>query len=195
MSEHGNEESARSRPLTQFGPLLEKMQKSSERFVPTPAGQKSPTEKETSVERAQSLSEISHSLLQNSPNHSRGSTSVIPLTEGSVWNAYIKTHEIELLKKDRMAAVVQTRGPGEGLFLIRRLQKEKLERVRNLLEQTKTQPFFLETREIFVSSTMLDLVCEHVNILLHHILGVSRFPSEAEVAAIAGQVSFRQNTR
>jgi hypothetical protein len=112
------------------------------------------------------------------------------LTEKSVWNVYTKTHEIELLKKDHMTAVAQKKGPGDGLVLVRRLRKEKLERVKRLLEQARTQPFFLETREIFVSSTMLDLVCEHVNILLHHILGVSRFPKEAEVAAITGQVSF-----
>ena len=53
---------------------------------------------------------------------------MIPLTEGSVWSVYAKTHEIELLKKDHMTAVTQRKGPGDGLVLVRHTEKEKLDR-------------------------------------------------------------------
>jgi hypothetical protein len=35
---------------------------------------------------------------------------------------------------------------------------------------------------------VVDIVCEYMDLSLEHILGVPRFPTEKEVAAIVGQV-------
>ena len=88
-----------------------------------------------------------------------------------------------------MTAVAQTKGSADGLVLVRRTSKGMFNRKRWLLETAKNQSFFLEIREIFLSSTVAELICEHVNLLMHHVLGISRFLKETEVAAIAGQVS------
>jgi hypothetical protein len=40
---------------------------------------------------------------------------------------------------------------------------------------------------VFLSKTVMDIVCEYMDLSLEQILGAPRFPTEKEVAAIAGQ--------
>lgn len=40
---------------------------------------------------------------------------------------------------------------------------------------------------VFLSGTVVDIVCEYMDLSLEHILGAPRFPTEKEVAAIVGQ--------
>jgi hypothetical protein len=103
-----------------------------------------------------------------------------------VWSQYTKMHELEM---GSTVNIAEKKGPLSGRVLIRQTSNMGLDNKIRLLTQLHQRPHFLETTGVFLSGTVMDIVCEYMDLSLEHILGVPRFPTEKEVAAIAGQGS------
>jgi hypothetical protein len=112
------------------------------------------------------------------------SLDAIPRFESSVWSQYTKMHELEM---GGTVNIAEKKGPLSGRVLIRRTSNMGLDYKIRLLTQLRRRPYFLETMGVFLSGTVVDIVCEYMDLSLEHILGAPRFPTEKEVAAIVGQ--------
>jgi hypothetical protein len=69
--------------------------------------------------------------------------------------------------------------------LVRQMSKERLYRKLRILAQFRRQPYSPKTFEIFLGS-MVDVVCEYMELTLRHIFEALRFPTEKEVSTIVG---------
>jgi hypothetical protein len=114
------------------------------------------------------------------------SLNTIPQSSSSVWTKYRQKDEIELNGRVSIAQANDSLG---ACVLVRQMSKERLYRKLRILAQFRRQPYFPKTFEIFFSDSMVDVVCEYVELTLRHIFEALRFPTEKEVAAIAGQGS------
>jgi hypothetical protein len=103
-----------------------------------------------------------------------------------VWTKYRQKDEIEL---NRRVSVAQANDRLGASVLVRQISKERLYRKLRILAQFRRQPYFPKTFEIFFSDSIVDVVCEYVELTLRHIFEALRFPTEKEIAAIAGQGS------
>ena len=97
---------------------------------------------------------------------------------------YEKLYELEL---NRMVDVAEMKGPTTELCIIRRISRDDSDSKIQLLDQLREQKFFVACHEIFVSEAHVHLVCEFLDLTLLHILGAPVFPTERQIAAIAGQ--------
>ena len=114
------------------------------------------------------------------------SLNTIPSSNASVWTKYVQKHQLEL---NGLVDIAKGKEPLGNRVLVRQTSNQRLDGKLRTLAQFRRQPYFVQTFEVFLSGTMVDVVCEYVDLTLLHILGCPRFPTEEEVAAIAGQGS------
>jgi hypothetical protein len=114
------------------------------------------------------------------------SLNTIPQSNSSVWTKYLQKDEIEL---NGPVSVAQENGRLGTCVLVRQMSNERLYRKLRILAQFRRQRYFPKTIEIFISGSMVDVVCEYVDLNLLHISGSLRIPTEKELAAIGGQES------
>jgi hypothetical protein len=114
------------------------------------------------------------------------SLNTIPQSSSPVWTKYRQKDEVEL---NGRVSVAQANDRLGACVLVRQMSKERLYRKLRILAQFRRQPYFSKTFEIFFSGSMVDVVCEYVELTLRHIFEALRFPTEKEVSAIAGQGS------
>jgi hypothetical protein len=88
--------------------------------------------------------------------------------------------------------IAKGKEPLGSRVLVRQTSNQRLDGKLRILAQFRRQPYFVQTIEVFLSDSMVDVVCEYVDLTLLHILACPRFPTEKEVAAIAGQGSYLQ---
>jgi hypothetical protein len=93
-------------------------------------------------------------------------------------------HELEI---GGTVNITEKKGSLSGRVLIRRISNMGLDYKIRLLTQLRRRPYFLKTIGVFLSGTVVDIVCEYIDLTLKHILGAPRFPTKKEVAAIIGQ--------
>jgi hypothetical protein len=106
---------------------------------------------------------------------------------GSIWAEYKRCFELELNGKVDVAV---PRSTSQKLFVVRRAATSNLNRQLHMLVQLMAQPYFAKCFQVFGSVSSPYFVCEYLNLTLGHILGLPTFPTEVEVAAIAGQVRY-----
>ncbi|KAK5044693.1 hypothetical protein LTR84_010585 [Exophiala bonariae] len=99
---------------------------------------------------------------------------------------YLQKDEIEL---NGLVSVAQENGRLGTCVLVRQMSNESLYRELRILAQFRRQRYFPKTIEIFFSGSMVDVVCEYVDLNLLHISESLRIPTEKELAAIGGQES------
>lgn len=116
----------------------------------------------------------------------RESLNTIQTSNFSVWTIYVQKYEIAL---NGLVSVAQRKETLGNHVLVRQTSKERLYRKLRLLAQFRRKPYFLQSFEVFISDSTVDIVCDYIDLTLLHILGNPRFPTENEVAAIAGQGS------
>ena len=116
------------------------------------------------------------------------SLNTIRQSNSSVWTKYIQGHDMDW-DGDGLVLVAQCEAPSGKQVLVRQASKEGLYHKLRLLAQFRRQTYFPETFEVFISGSMMDIVCEYVDFALVHILRCPRLPTEKEAAAIAGQGS------
>jgi hypothetical protein len=200
--ENDDRSSVISRPLTDLEPwrgasLSEDLDNepqiysSPERVIEKPASESKGTgklvRKKRKIEAPRSANQLTPPPL---PLEVRARTAAesldaIPRFESSVWSQYTQMHELEM---GGTVNIAEKKGPLSSRVLIRRTSNMGLDNKIRLLTQLHQRPYFLETTGVFLSDTVVDIVCEYMDLSLEHILGVPRFPTEKEVAAIVGQV-------
>lgn len=194
-----------SRPLTQIEnwPQGQKEGGQSEPGVP-PANsldardiRQGAEESAATVERRRRRKKDKHDIQQSSvfaavPSQAQSNAATessslpIPQTQASVWARYDEIYQVEL---DSMLSVVERKGPLTELCIVRKTNKRGLDRKVELLNQLRGQSSFVECLEIFSSHSEVHLVYEFMDLTLLHVLGARLFPTEKQVAAIAGQGS------
>ena len=114
------------------------------------------------------------------------SLNTIQQSNRSVWTKYTRKYEMGW---DGLAYVAQREEPLGKRVLVRQASKEGIYHKLRLLAQFRRKPYFPEAFEVFFSGSMMNIVCEYVDLALVRILRCPRFPTEKEAAAIAGQGS------
>ena len=116
-----------------------------------------------------------------------GSSSMpIPQHHASPWTRYEERYKIDL---NGMVTVVEGKGALAQLATVRQILRTDLDRKVRLLNQLRGNRSFVACIDIFLSNSIVQIVSEFMDLTLLHVLGTAVFPTEKQVAAIAGQGS------
>ena len=110
----------------------------------------------------------------------------IPQHHASPWTRYEVRYKIDL---NGMVTVVERKGNLTQLVTVRQTFKTDLDRKVRLLNQLRGHRSFVACIELFLSDSIVHIVGEFMDLTLLHVLGARGFPTEKQVAAIAGQGS------
>lgn len=110
----------------------------------------------------------------------------------SVWDAYRKHFDVKL---NGPVEVAVRRADPSMLVIVRQAAATDIRSRGKELTRLMKQPYFVQCWELYAADPVPHLVCEYMSISLVHVVGLPVFPSEAELAAIAGQVGRRPHRR
>ena len=124
--------------------------------------------------------------LQVHPTAIGSSSMPIPQHHASPWTRYEERYQIDL---NGMVTVVEGKGALAQLVTVRQIPKTDLDRKVRLLNQLRGHRSFVACIELFLSDSIMQIVSEFMDFTLLHVLATAVFPTEKQVAAIAGQGS------